>query len=54
MPGLAEALNKKLKNVKRRLAAHAPTLKATYAEQFIREQWRHQQAAQLSNNSRMS
>lgn len=53
MPGLAEALNKKLKNVKRRLdASQKKHSKANFAEDFVREQWLHQQAAQLSNKSR--
>ncbi|KAH6893755.1 hypothetical protein BKA70DRAFT_1118807 [Coprinopsis sp. MPI-PUGE-AT-0042] len=52
MPGLAKALNKKLKNMKKRLdAARKFTPKTKFSEEFVREQWRHQQASQLSIKS---
>ncbi|KAH6910031.1 hypothetical protein BKA70DRAFT_1101473 [Coprinopsis sp. MPI-PUGE-AT-0042] len=51
MPGLADALNKKLKNVKKRLDAQKKPTVSRFSQDFVREQWLHQQSAQLSNKS---
>jgi uncharacterized membrane-anchored protein YhcB (DUF1043 family) len=52
MPGLADALNKKLKNVKKRLDSQKKPAVSRFSQDFVREQWLHQQSAQLSNKSR--
>ncbi|KAH6901160.1 hypothetical protein BKA70DRAFT_1114978, partial [Coprinopsis sp. MPI-PUGE-AT-0042] len=55
MPGLAEALNKKLKNAKKRLESNQKrSPKHIFSKDFIREQWKEQQSAQLSLRSQVT
>ncbi|KAH6909922.1 hypothetical protein BKA70DRAFT_1102235 [Coprinopsis sp. MPI-PUGE-AT-0042] len=52
MPGLADALNRKLKNVKKRLEiAQKRSQKRSFTKEFLCEQWKEQQLAQLSPKS---
>ncbi|KAH6890083.1 hypothetical protein BKA70DRAFT_1120762 [Coprinopsis sp. MPI-PUGE-AT-0042] len=51
MPGLAAALSRKLKNVKKRLESIRKRPTKKLSNDFIRSQWHHQQSAQMSLQS---
>ncbi|KAH6910895.1 hypothetical protein BKA70DRAFT_1459724 [Coprinopsis sp. MPI-PUGE-AT-0042] len=53
MQGMAAALSRKLKNVKKRLdSVSKRSTKAKLTDDFVRDQWHHQQSAQMSLQSR--
>ncbi|KAH6902371.1 hypothetical protein BKA70DRAFT_1229028 [Coprinopsis sp. MPI-PUGE-AT-0042] len=52
MPGMAAALSRKLKNVRKRLdSLRKRPNKAKLTDDFVRKQWHHQQSAQMSLQS---